>query len=76
MQLAWRVVDKDTTRIPCPSGSTMACSPPGAWPATPGDMGTPHASQVEILAAGLTNVQPDESKELYTKTFKASGPAG
>ena len=32
--------------------------------------------QVEILAAGLTNIQPDESEELYIKIFKASGPAG
>ena len=32
--------------------------------------------QVEILAAGLTNVQADDTEESYIKIFKASGPAG
>ena len=31
---------------------------------------------VEILAAGLTNVQADDTEEHYIKIFKASGPAG
>ena len=32
--------------------------------------------QVEILAAGLTNVQADNTEEHYIKIFRASGPAG
>ena len=32
--------------------------------------------QVEILAAGLTNVQADDTEEHYIEIFKASGPAG
>ena len=31
---------------------------------------------VEILAAGLTNVQADDTEERYIEIFKASGPTG
>ena len=32
--------------------------------------------QVEILAAGLTNVQADDTEESHIKIFKALGPTG
>ena len=31
---------------------------------------------MEVLAAGLTNVQADDTEERYIEIFKASGPAG